>query len=73
MVQLQERAGWQKACVALEHKHARIVWAMLAKGMPFDSKHASTPPGIAPTFTGPSTQTLEVVQSTGQTGGRSTR
>jgi len=45
VVQLKERAGWQKACVALAHKHARIVWAMLARGRPFDAAHVSTPPG----------------------------
>jgi transposase len=41
VVRLKDRAGWQKACVALAHKHARIVWAMLAKGKTFDPTHIS--------------------------------
>jgi len=46
--------GWQKACVALGHKHARIVWAMLARGRPFDAKHLSSflaPPGAPAVMT----------------------
>lgn len=31
-VQLRARVGWQQAVVALANKHARIVWALLAKG-----------------------------------------
>jgi transposase len=38
---LKERVGWQKACVALGHKHARIVWAMLVRGKAFDAAHVS--------------------------------
>lgn len=41
VVKLKERVGWQKACVALAHKHARIVWAMLVKGRVFDARHVS--------------------------------
>lgn len=41
VVKLKERVGWQKACVALGHKHARIVWAMLVKGRTFDPSHVS--------------------------------
>lgn len=41
---LKERLGWQKACVALGHKHARIVWAMLVRGRPFDAAHRSVFP-----------------------------
>jgi transposase len=42
---LTERSGWQKAAVALANKHARIVWAMLARGKAFDASHVSVIPG----------------------------
>jgi transposase len=45
VVKLKDRAGWQKACVALGHKHARIVWAMLVRGKSFDPSHVSSHPG----------------------------
>jgi transposase len=45
VTKLKERAGWQKACVALGHKHARIVWAMLVRGKGFDARHVSAYPG----------------------------
>jgi len=51
---LKQLVGWQKACVALGHKHARIVWAMLARGRPFDAKHLSSflaPPGAPAVMT----------------------
>lgn len=44
---LRERIGWQKTVVALANKHARIVWAMLAKGLSFDAKHVSQWPNAA--------------------------
>jgi transposase len=39
IVQLQLRIGWQKALVALANKNARILWAVLARGKPFDAQH----------------------------------
>ena len=43
---LRERCGWQKAVVALANKNARILWAVFARGRPFDVHHVSTkPPG----------------------------
>jgi transposase len=48
VTKLKDRAGWQKACVALGHKHARIVWAMLVKGKRFDPTHVSWYPGTQP-------------------------
>ena len=45
LVQLLARAGWQKAVVALANKNARIVWALLAKGRPFDPNYVSVKPG----------------------------
>jgi len=44
----------QKAYVALGHKHARIVWAMLVSGRTFDATHVSSfpaPPGAAAVMT----------------------
>ena len=45
LVQLLARVGWQKAVVALANKNARIVWALLAKGRPFDPNYVSVKPG----------------------------
>jgi transposase len=41
IVQLQLRIGWQKALVALANKNARILWAVLARGKPFDAQHVA--------------------------------
>jgi transposase len=41
VARLKERAGWQKAVVALANKHARIVWAMLVRGRGFDAAHVN--------------------------------
>jgi transposase len=43
--QLREKSGWQKAVVALANKNARILWAMFARGKPFDAHHVSVKPG----------------------------
>jgi transposase len=42
--QLREKSGWQKAVVALANKNARILWAMFARGKPFDPVHVSVKP-----------------------------
>lgn len=42
---LREKLGWQKAAVALANKNARILWAVLARGKPFDAHHVSAKPG----------------------------
>ena len=42
---LRERCGWQKAVVALANKNARILWAVMARGEPFDLLHISVKPG----------------------------
>jgi transposase len=44
LVQLKERVGWQKAVVALANKNARIVWAVLTKGLAFDPNHLPIAP-----------------------------
>jgi transposase len=41
---LRDRAGWQKAAVALANKNARILWAVMTKGEAFDARHVSTKP-----------------------------
>lgn len=44
---LREKSGWQKAAVALANKNARILWAVMARGKPFDARHANVKPGPA--------------------------
>jgi hypothetical protein len=41
---LRERSGWQKAVVALANKNARILWAVMTRGEPFDAAHVSIKP-----------------------------
>jgi transposase len=41
---LRDRAGWQKAAVALANKNARILWAVMTKGEAFDARHVSVKP-----------------------------
>ncbi|KAA0996157.1 IS110 family transposase, partial [Paraburkholderia panacisoli] len=43
IVQLQARVGWYRTLVAVANKHARILWAILARGERFDPSHVSTP------------------------------
>src|SRR4029077_19561568 len=43
IVQLQARVGWYRTLVAVVNKHARILWAILAKGERFDPSYVSTP------------------------------
>jgi transposase len=38
---LHERSGWQVATVALANKNARILWAVMSKGIDFDPSHVS--------------------------------
>ncbi len=44
LVQLLARVGWQKATVALANKNARVLWAVLSKGLAFDADHISIKP-----------------------------
>ena len=41
---LREKAGWQKAVVALANKNARILWAVFVGGRAFDAHHVSARP-----------------------------
>jgi hypothetical protein len=43
IVQLQARVGWYPTLVAVANKHARILWAILARGERFDPSYVSTP------------------------------
>jgi transposase len=45
VLQLRERVGWQKACVALANKNARILWAMMTRDKPYDPNHVPATPG----------------------------
>ena len=42
--QLKEKAGWQKAVVALANKNARILWAVFVRGKAFDAHHVNVKP-----------------------------
>lgn len=41
---LRERSGWQIAVVALANKNARILWAVMTKGLDFNPFHVSVSP-----------------------------
>ena len=42
--QLVLRIGWQKACVAMANKNARILWAVMTREQGFDAMHVSPKP-----------------------------
>jgi transposase len=42
--QVIKRLGWQKACVAMANKNARILWAVMTREAGFDAKHVSVKP-----------------------------
>jgi len=44
LVQLTARVGWQKACVAMANKNARILWAVMTREQGFDAHHVSVKP-----------------------------
>ncbi len=44
LVQLTARVGWQKACVAMANKNARILWAVMTREEGFDPKHVNVKP-----------------------------
>ena len=44
LVQLVARVGWQKACVAMANKNARILWAVMTRDAGFDPQHLSVKP-----------------------------
>ncbi len=63
---LRERAGWQKAAVALANKNARILWAVMTKGEAFDARHVRTKPG-APVPVSPINVSAAATASTAST------
>ena len=44
LAQLVARVGWQKACVAMANKNARILWAVMTRQQGFDPEHVSVKP-----------------------------
>jgi len=44
LVQLIARVGWQKACVAMANKNARILWSVITRDQGFDPHHVSVKP-----------------------------
>lgn len=44
LVLLRERVGWQKACVAMANKNARILWAVMTREAGYDPRHVSLKP-----------------------------
>ena len=43
-VQLVARVGWQKACIAMANKNARILWAIMTRDEGFDARYVSEKP-----------------------------
>lgn len=41
LVQLTARVGWQKACVAMANKNARILWSVMTREQGYDAHHVS--------------------------------
>jgi transposase len=48
LAQLTARVGWQKACVAMANKNARILWAVMTREEGFDPNHVSVRPQAKP-------------------------
>jgi transposase len=44
LVQLTARVGWQKACVAMANKNARILWSVMTREEGYDPHHISVKP-----------------------------
>ena len=44
LVQLTARVGWQKACVAMANKNARILWAVMTRQARYDPSHVRVKP-----------------------------
>jgi transposase len=47
------RVGWQKACVAMANKNARILWAVMTRDKAFDPQHVSDKPAAKSAAPGP--------------------
>lgn len=44
LVQLTARVGWQKACVAMANKNARILWSVMTRDQGYDPHYVSVKP-----------------------------
>lgn len=44
LVELTARVGWQKACVAMANKNARILWSVMTRDKGYDAQHVSVKP-----------------------------
>ena len=44
LVQLTSRVGWQKACIAMANKNARILWSVMTREQGYDAHHVSVKP-----------------------------
>lgn len=44
LLQLKDRVGWQKACIAMANKNARILWAVMTREAAYDPRHISVKP-----------------------------
>lgn len=44
LAQQTARIGWQKACIAMANKNARILWAVMTRERGFDARHVSVKP-----------------------------
>jgi transposase len=44
LVKLTARVGWQKACVAMANKNARILWSVMTRAQGYDPHHVSVKP-----------------------------
>jgi len=44
LAQLTARVGWQKACVAMANKNARILWSVMTRDRGYDPHHVSAKP-----------------------------
>ena len=58
LVQLTARVGWQKACVAMANKNARILWAVMTREGGFNPNHVSVKPQAKPSARQPMTVAL---------------
>jgi transposase len=58
--QLVQRVGWQKACVAMANKNARILWAVMTRQRAFDAQHVSAKPAAKQAPLGTAVRTPQV-------------
>ena len=61
--QLVARVGWQKACVAMANKNARILWAVMTREQGFDARHVSVKPKAKMAQTAPKPAPRQDAQS----------